>query len=263
MNNNKQKKQMSLYSKIWYHIIHCCSIDLTKKISYITSAQIKNTRCSWYGIDNQFEPRLLCKMDTLESRPDIFKENGICLLSVKNGVYVLLKENIYIHLNTYKTAPNIIRETSDSMLLNIGNSEMTILDKLRYNNVLEHIIGEKILYGPLLGGRHRCEFDTNVGDISLSIKGAQYETDGCYETENTVCIVEVKSVSCKNFNIRQLYFPFREVYKKVTNRKKIISLFIYKDRERNIHIYKYIWRNHLIMNDVELIGYFKYVLQSS
>lgn len=253
---------MSLQSKIWCHIIQCCGIDLTKKVSYITSKQIKNTKYSWQGVNSQFEPRLLCKMDTLESRPDIFKDNDICLLSIKNGVYALLKENIYIPLNVYKTAPNLIRETSGSMLLNIGDSEMTILDKLRYNNVLEHIIGEKILYGPLLGGRHRCDFDTNVGDISLSIKGSQYETDGCYETENTVCIVEVKSLSCKNFNIRQLYFPFREVYKKVTNRKKIISLFIYKDRERNIHIYKYRWINYLNMKDIELIGYFKYILKS-
>lgn len=253
---------MSLQSKIWCHIIQCCGIDLTKKVSYITSKQIKNTKYTWQGEDNQFEPRLLCKMDDLESRPDIFKEHDICLLSVKNGTYVLLKENIYIPLDVYETAPNLIQENSDSMLLDMGDSEKTILDKLHYNNILERIIGEKILYGPLLGGRHRCEFDTNVGDISLSVKGSQYETDGCYETKHKVCIVEVKSVSCKNFNIKQLYFPFREVYKKVSNRKKIILLFICKDRERNIHIYKYRWGNYLNMKDIELIGYFKYILKS-
>jgi len=251
---------MSLQSKIWFHIIHSCGIDLSKNISYITSKQIKNTKHSWQGIDSQFEPRLLCKMDTSDSRPDIFKDNDICLLSIKNGVYALLKENIYIPLNVYKTAPNIIRETSSSMLLNIGDSETTILDKLHYNNILEHIIGEKILYGPLLGGRHRCEFDTNIGDISLSIKGSQYETDGCYETENIVCIVEMKSNHCDNFNIRQLYFPFREVYKKVNNYKKIIALFICKDKDI-IHIYKYHWKNYLNMKDIELIGYYKYVLK--
>lgn len=252
---------MSLQSKIWYHIIHCCGIDLTKKISYITSKQIKNTKHSWQGTDNQFEPRLLCKMDTSDSRPDIFKEHGICLLSIENGIYVMMKENIYVPLNTYVTAPNIIRHTSSSMLLNIGDSEITILDKLYYNNILEHIIGEKILYGPLLGGRHRCTFDTTIGDIPLSIKGSQYETDGCYETKNTVCIVEAKSTPCNDFNIRQLYFPFREVHKQVKNKKKIVALFICKDK-RNIHIYKYKWRNYLNMKDIELIGYFKYILKS-
>ena len=253
---------MSLQSKIWCHIINYCGIDLNNKISYITSKQIKNAKYTWKGVNSQFEPRLLCKMDTIESRPDIFKEYDICLLSVKNGVYALIKENIYIPLNIYKTPPNIIKEVSDSMLLDIGDSEMTILDKLYYNNILEHIIGEKILYGPLLGGRHRCNFDTIIGDISLSIKGSQYETDGCYETKNTVCIIEMKSVPYDNFNIRQLYFPFREVYKKVNKCKKIFALFICKDRYNIIHIYKYSWKNYLNMTDIELNGYFKYVLCS-
>ena len=253
---------MSLQSKIWHHIIQCCSIDLSNKVTYITSKQIKNAKYSWQGNDNQFEPRLLCKMDTSDSRPDIFKKHNICLMSVKNGVYVIMKENIYVPLHTYKTAANIIRETSNSMLLNIGDSEMTILDKLHYNNVLEYVIGEKILYGPLLGGRHRCTFDTTIGDISLSISGSQYETDGCYETKSTVCIVEAKSTPCKDFNVRQLYFPFREVHKQVNNKKTIIVLFIYKDKGKNIHIYKYKWRNYLVMNDIELLGYFKYILHS-
>ena len=253
---------MSLQSKIWCHIIQCYCIDLTKKISYITSKQIRNARHSWHGTYSQFEPRLLCKMDTLESRPDVFKNHDICLLSIKNGVYALLKENIYIPLNVYKTPPNLIKETSGSMLIDIGDSEMTILDKLHYNNILERIIGEKILYGPILGGRHRCTFDTVISDISLSIKGVQYETDGCYETENIVCIIEVKSTLCNNFNIRQLYFPIREVHKKVNGSKKIMALFICKDRERNIHIYKYRWGNYLNMKDIKIDGYFKYVLQS-
>lgn len=253
---------MSLQSKIWCHIIRCCDIDLTKKISYITSKQIKNAKHNWQGEHNQFEPRLLCKMDTSDSRPDIFKEHDICLLSIENGVYAIMKENIYIPLNTYKSVPNIIRQTSDSMLLNVGDSEITTLDKLYYNNILEHVIGEKILYGPLLGGRHRCTFDTKIGDIPLSIKGSQYETDGCYETKNIVCIVEAKSTPCNDFNIRQLYFPFREVYKQINNKKTIIVLFIYKDKSKNIHIYKYKWRNYLIMNDIELLGYFRYILES-
>jgi len=253
---------MLMYSQIWSHIIRCCDVDLSKKLSYITSKQIKNTRHTWIGENNQFEPRLLCKMDTSESRPDIFKEHNICLLSVKNGVYALIKENIYIPLNRQITVPNIIRRTSDSMLLNIGDSEMTILDILHYNNILEHIVGEKILYGPLLGGRHRCEFDTTIGEISLSIKGSQYETDGCYETKNNVCIVEIKSKFCKDFNIRQLYYPFREVHKKIKDTKNISALFIYRDKARNIHIYKYRWLNHLKMKDIELTGYFRYILPS-
>ena len=133
-----------------------------------------------------------------------------------------------------------------------------MLDKLRYNNILDDIIGEKIIYGPIAGGRHRCKFDTIINNEYIKIKGSQYETDGCYETENYVCIIEAKSIDCDDFNIRQLYYPFQEVYKKVGNKKKIICLFIYKNKKNIIHIHKYKWNNPEKMLDIENIGYYQY-----
>lgn len=107
---------------------------------------------------------------------------------------------------------------------------------------------------------HYQEVDTVVILILLilnvqKIKGSQYETDGCYETENYVCIVEAKSIECEDFNIRQLYYPFRELYKKVENKKKIICLFIYKDKQNIIHIHKFKWNNIDEILDIVNIGY--------
>ena len=169
-----------------------------------------------------------------------------------------MKENIYIPLLKYDCVPNRIVRKNNSLLLGIGESEISMLDSLYYNNILEDIIGEKIKYGPLLGGRHRCNFRTLVGSLSIHIKGVQYETDGCYETENYVCIIEAKSVECIDFNIRQLYFPFREVYKKIGDRKKIICLFVYKDKRNIIHIFKYKWNHYERMMDIEHNGYYQY-----
>lgn len=245
-------------NNIWKHIIKSNNIDLTKNISMITAENIKKSNKTWKGKRNQFEPRLLCKMDSNKSRPMIFKENNIYILSIKNGTYLLLKENIYQPLIKYNCVPNVITTEHDSLILNIGQSETTLLDKLKYNNIFDDIIGEKIKYGPLLGGRHRCSFDTIVGSEHVKIQGSQYETDGCYETDNYVCIVEAKSCECEDFNIRQLYYPFREVYKKIRDKKKIICLFIYKDKRKIVHIYKYKWNNYEIMLDIENIGYYQY-----
>ena len=246
-------------ASIWEHILTTIKYDPLKYIQYITSKQIKDANSSWTGKKNQFEPRLLCKMDTSESRPDIFKQNNICILSVKNGTYALIKENIYIPLVEYHSVEKKIHYTCDSLILDIGNSETSMLDKLQYNKVIDDIIGEPIKYGPLLGGRHRCSFETQIGTELVTISGSQYETDGCYETENYVCIVEAKSISCTNFNIRQLYYPYREVYKQVNGQKKIISLFIYKDTKNVIHIYKFEWDNYNTMLGVECSGYYRYV----
>ena len=243
---------------IWSHIIITNNINLNKYLSILTSEDIKKCKETWKGKSNQFEPRLLCKMDSSKSRPQCFIDNNICILSINNGIYALIKENIYIPLLKYHGAPNIFTNKTNSLILDIGESETSMLDKMYYNNVLDDIIGEKINYGPLLGGRHRCTFDTFIGSETIKIQGSQYETDGCYETENFVCIVEAKSIDCDDFNIRQLYYPYREVYKKVGDKKQIICLFIYKDKKNIIHIHKFKWNNYAKMLDIVNIGYYQY-----
>ena len=200
-------------------------------------------------------------MDTSKSRPQCFINNNICILSIKNGTYALIKSNIYIPLIKYHCVPNIVTNKTDSLILDIGESEISMLDKLKYNNILDVIIGEKIKYGPLLGGRHRCSFNTIIDSNPMEIKGSQYETDGCYETDNYACIVEAKSKKVEDFNIKQVYYAVREVYKKVGNNKKIICLFIYNDKKQNIiHIYKFKWNNINVMLDIVNIGYYQYIL---
>ena len=244
---------------IWEHIFNVNGIDLSKYMSIITSKQIKDSKYNWKGKDNQFEPRLLCKIDTNKSRPKIFIDNHLNIISIKNGTYTLIKENIYIPLTRYDCVPNVIYPKNDSLILDIGEGETSMLDKLQYNKVFDDIIGEEIKYGPLLGGRHRCHFETIIGTERIEIQGSQYETDGCYETENYVCIVEAKSIECDDFNVRQLYYPYREVHKKVGDKKKIICLFIYKDKREIVHIHKYKWNDYEKMLDIVNIGYYQYV----
>ena len=55
-------------NKIWEHIINKNNINLNENISFITSKQIKESKDSWEGKRNQFEPRLLCKFDNRDSR---------------------------------------------------------------------------------------------------------------------------------------------------------------------------------------------------
>lgn len=251
---NKKKDLM------WEHILTTINFDPQKKIQYITANQIKNAENSWNGEGELKDwPRKLCKQDSDKSRPNIFKENGICIISVKNGTYALIKENIYINLLPYYGAEKLIKNQCDSLVLRLGNSETSMLDNLRYNGIFKEIIGEKIKYGPLLGGRHRCSFKTQLGSETININGSQYETDACYETEHYICIIEAKNIECDSFNIRQLYYPFRTVYEKIKNKKKIIALFIYKNKKGTIHIYKYKWDDPKKMLSITCIGYFRYI----
>lgn len=243
--------------KIWKHVITFNKIDLNKNSSIIRAKDIKNSKKTWSGKSDQFEPRLLCKMDNSSVRPQIFKDNNICLIAVENGEYMLIKENIYIPLKTYDDILYIIENNTNSLLLNIGDSETLMLDKLYYNNVFNSILGEKITYNNMLSGRHRCSFDTIIGTEIVKVRGVQYEIDGCYESENYVCIVEAKNKEFKDFNIRQLYYPFRAVYEKVRDKKKIICLFICKNNKDVINIYIYEWNNYKILLDYTITGYYQ------
>lgn len=120
-------------------------------------------------------------------------------------------------------------------------------------------MGEKILFGSLLNGRHRCSFKTKIGTKEVDIEGSQYETDACYESKNKILLIECKGVNnLSSFNIRQLYYPYRTIYDKVNGIKEIITLFINKDKNNVIHIWKFEFENPQIMTSIINTEYHKY-----
>ena len=197
----------------------------------------------------------------MEDKPKIFKDYNINIISIKNGEYLLTKNVIYFNLEYPKVKINTIKKNVDSLLLNIGNSESSLIDNLRYSGLFEksQYLGEKILFGSLLNGRHRSSFKTKIGTKEVDVEGSQYETDACYESKNKILLIECKGVNkLSSFNIRQLYYPYRTIYDKVNGVKEIITLFINKDKNNVIHIWKFEFENPLIMTSIKNTVYHKY-----
>lgn len=259
-NNDNDNIDDNNKNQIWKHILN--NIKYNGDIDFtITAEQIKNSGSNWKGKKNQFEPRLLCKQDSDNDRPQIFKDHKICIVSVKNGEYILTKNLIYFHLEYPNTKTIELKKDDESLLLNYGDSETSLIDNLRYSGVFEkkYYLNEKIKYGSLLGGRHRCTFKTKIGDKEIEICGSQFETDACYESENKIILIECK---CKNniesFNIRQLYYPYRTIYDMVGDKKEIITLFINKDKNNVIHIWKFKFEKPLELTSIKNIDYRKF-----
>ena len=269
--NNQQKNLIHLESffnnLLNYHDNNCPWIYILKSLDYkyqkeiiISSEQIKKLKKGWKGKSNQFESRLLCKMDTLEDRPKIFKELNIHIISIKNGLYLITPSSNYLKLIYNNKKLIKLNTNKNSQILNLGNSETSMLDNLRYCGLFEtkDFLNEPILFGSLLNGRHRCSFVTILNGKKIKIDGCQFETDGCFESKNYILIIELKNgKNIKSFNIRQLYFPYRYIYDKIKN-KKIISLFISKDKNNIIHIFKVDWKHPKIMTSIYQINHFKY-----
>lgn len=258
--DDDEDDKQSLKNNIWKHIFNEIKYNGDNEV-IITAEEIKKCGKTWKGKNNQFEPRLLCKQDCVEDKPQIFKDYNINIISIKNGEYLLTKNLIYFVLEYPKVKINKIKKNEDSLLLNIGNSESSLIDNLRYSGLFEtsQYLDEKILFGSLLNGRHRCSFKTKIGTKEVDIEGSQYETDACYESKNKILLIECKGINnLSSFNIRQLYYPYRTIYDKVNGVKEIITLFINKDKNNIIHIWKFEFENPLIMSSIKNTGYHKY-----
>lgn len=258
--SNTKENKNSIKNKVWTHIFN--EIGYTGNTDIIiTAEQIKKSNKTWKGENNQFEPRLLCKQDSDKDRPSIFREYEIYIISIKNGEYLLTKNSIYYKLTYPKCKVTEINYNDDSILLSLGNSESSLIDNLRYSGLFEkkQYLGEKIEFGPLLNGRHRCSFKTKIGNKEVDVSGSQYETDACYESKSKILLIECKGINkLKSFNIRQLYYPFRSIYDKVKDKKQIITIFINKDKDDIIHIWKFEFVNPLELTSIKNIGYHKY-----
>jgi hypothetical protein len=248
----------------WEHILNVLKYT-NQDVFTVTADQIKECKNSWKGKANQFEPRLLCYQTSANHRSEIFKKNGIYILPIKNGTYLLCKMNTYMSLDYSSLAPVIISRDKSSLVLGIGDSETSIIDNLRYTGVFERpeLLGEPITHGPLLNGRHRITMEMKLGNQDISINGVQFETDSCYESRNKILIIEGKSsaTTIDSFNIRQLYFPFREVYRVTSGKKEIICVFIH-NLNGIIHIWKYGFSDINKMDSIEVKGHYTYKFSS-
>ena len=259
----------------WTHILHTIGYDCsTAKDCILPSTKIKDAKKTFPGQkQSQFEPRLLCKQDTREKRPDVLRKHGLCVLSIRNGTYLLTHTDIYHTLDFNVENPPIpikISKNSSSRLLAMGNSETSMLDNLRYSGLFEtpEYLGENISYGSLLSGRHRCSFRMLIGDVKdpsnkkiIHIEGCQFETDGCYESEHNILVIEAKSGSNQSFNLRQLYFPYRYIHDNnatYQTKKDIIPIYVQIDTHQVIHIWKYTFDNPIEMTSIRCLSYATY-----
>lgn len=250
----------SNYNLEWKHILNEIGYNMQDDF-LIKNSEIKDAKKSWNGKRSQFEPRLLCKQDTKEERPFIFRQNNLCILAIENGKYLLTRTNIYYDLSfRINIAPTKIIKDKGCLLLSHGESESLLLDNMRYSGIFEReeFLGEPIEYGPLMRGRHRCSFEMDFGEKKTNVNGVQIETDACYISKNKILLVECKKGSIRNsFNIRQLYYPYRYIYNIYEKKKDIIPVFVYGNKNQ-IYVWKFKFADYRNMNTMILENLYFY-----
>jgi hypothetical protein len=228
--------------KPWQSIFDSYNIyehDFTKAPFVLTAEQIKRATAH-FTTTTEREVRVLCKQDTRESRPQIFIENNLFILPVRNGLYAIIQGEGYIDIPKITTQPIVYNSKLDFPLETslIGNSEMQHLDFAYASSLIRSFLNDDSLVLTIRGRKYtpKFEFYAGIHHQLISTESVQTEVDAGYEGRNQIVLIEAKNSITNNTIIRQLYYPFRQW--QIHSKKKVNVLFFEK-RKKNYSLWKF------------------------
>ena len=214
------------------------------------------------------EPRLMAKWDSSFSVPEVFFKNGLGLIATSRGGYRIGPFNVFHKVETDRlNAAQIQSRQIPSWMLSLGKelrerSEPGLLSACYASGIMrEYANAESTDIFPGIFGRLTTDkFDFTLGAVNgerkmISCDGTQFEIDASYESPEALLIVEAKNVLLEDFNLRQLYFPWRYLHEK-TN-KTIRPLFIMRSNEV-ISVCEYAFRKVDEIDSITLVSAKRY-----
>lgn len=229
--------------------------DFEREPYTLKSDDIKKA-CKDFMVTSQKEPRILCKQDTREDRPAVFKDNDLFILPKKNGSYYILKgegyvdiPNITSNIQNYEKKLDFELESSK-----IGDSEMQYLDYAYANSLIRTFMDDPSLVLTIRGRKYTPSFNFRVGNYLLNAESVQTEVDAGYEGRNSIVLVEAKNSAATNTIIRQLYYPYRQ-WEQNTG-KTVYPIFFEKrlvNNEPIIYIWQYKFNDSQDYNSIQLV----------
>ena len=228
---------------------------------YILSAADIKKACQGFKETNAKEPRLLCKQDKREDRPQVFIDNNLFILPIKNGFYAIVRGEGYLDIPEI-TSPIVHYQSQLDFKLDssaVGDSEMQHLDLAYASSLIRTFIDDPTLLLTIRGRKYTPSFSFKVGKQTLNVQGVQTEVDAGYEGIAQIVLVEAKNTAVNNTIIRQLYYPFRQ-WKSYTN-KAIKLLFFDKDKETKAYnIWQYEFTDENDYNSIRLVKSGRYII---
>jgi len=173
----------------------------------ITADQIREVR----------EPRLMCKMDFKQSVAKPFKDSGLSILAIQNGVYRIAKISPFFEIDidlVNNIDPMDFKLPEYLETLNFENitGESQALDAAVASGMLRHLLEEETFL-TVRGRRYSTSMNIEIAEattnriITYPVKSVQIEVDGGYEGRSQLVLIEAKMGTADNMNMRQLIYP--------------------------------------------------------
>lgn len=235
--------------KILQHNFSEWPFELTNKMIKIACQDFKETA--------EKEVRILCKQDSRKDLPDIMRENGLFLLPVKNGDYIIIKWEGYVDIPEIESDLIIYESKLDFKLETsiIWNSEMQHLDFAYASSLIRTFMNDPTLVLTIRWRKYTPEFSFNIWKHVIYTKSVQTEVDAWYEGKDKIVLIEAKNSNTHDTIIRQLYYPFKQW--SMHTEKEILPLFFEK-RWKEYHIWQYKFLDKNNYNSIQLVRSARY-----
>lgn len=213
-----------------------CILDEVKRNGQflISAGQIKEFR----------EPRLMTKFDHRVNLPQIFSENGLSILPVTRGDYVISSFSAYKDFEPHveDTQKISIPAHIQSLMPQFLVSEAIALNCANACGILSDFLEDEALVptvsGRMSSGDFGFDINTSIGKQYVKVSNSQIEIDAAYEGINYLSLFEAKRDLSDDFLVRQLYYPYRVWSSRVTKTVKPIFL-IFSNGVFNLYQYQF------------------------
>lgn len=249
----------------WHKIFKDYNIDrhdFSVSPFVINSKQIKES-CQNFTKTNEKEVRILCKQDSREDRPQIFKDNNLFILPIKNGTYAIIEGEGYVDIPEIITKAVVYQSKLSFSLdtVKVGNSEMQHLDYAYASSLIRSFMNDDTFVLTIRGRKFTPEFSLCAGEHNhlIATKSIQTEVDAGYEGENKVLLVEAKNAATKNVIIRQIYYPFRQWQ---LHTDKPIDLIFFEKRNEDYCIWRFVFDSINDYNSIRLVDSIRYTISN-
>ena len=237
------------------------SLGVSEELSKLGYVEIQATELKRMS---GLEPRILAKMDFSSQRPKSFVERNLNILPIQNGNYRIGQFDVFKKIEKTKNEPIFVNSPMNfQSISDVTSSEGIALRKAEISTMIDRFSGEHVVH--TFSGRERSpNFDFRVKNYdksysTINVSGVQIEVDGGFEGENSIYIFEVKNQSAEDFNVRQLYFPYRTYMAKATKPIRCIYLVHAYDV---FNFFEYRFVDPLNMSSIELVQSQSYYLKN-
>ena len=186
----------------------------------------------------------MTKFDHKINLPAIFQNNGLSILPITRGEYIISSFSAYESFEeptqeVYRISiPHYLQSlvprflVSESIALNCANACGVMKDFLEDDYILPTVNGR------MSSGQFDFDINTKHGLRTVNVCNSQIEIDAAYEGASYLSLFEAKHDLADDFIVRQLYYPFRVWNQRVTKEVKPIFL-VFSNGVFNLYEYRF------------------------